>query len=321
MKIVFTISLAVVALLARDAGRTCAFADELSVPPRGHIVMLSQGEAARLGVATQPAQRAKYTPEVRGYGVVVNLANLAQTDSDIRTALAAVTDSEANMERMIHLFGEHSAVHAASEQALYAARHQAASDKAQLALADRKEVATFGQNAPWRGAARNDAMLDDLAAGRSALVQATFPLGIVFVAPPPLLIITRLDPQPGQKSWTSNAVWDAPADPTIPGRSFFAVAGHSELAQGEHVLIFAPTGAPVDGVSVPVEAVVLSEDKPWCYIALPGGRFQRVPIDLRLQLAGGYFVAKGIAPSQPIVVKGTGLLLARELGAATPEQE
>ena len=319
MKITSAIGLAAIALLACET--LSVSADELPVPPRSHVVALSRAEAARLGIETQPAQRAKYTPQVRGYGVVVNLSTLAQSDSDIRTGQAAVADSDAALQRMTHLYGERGGTHAASEQQMYSARHQAQSDKAQLALADRKEAATFGQDAPWRGPTRDDGLLDFLTAGHASLVQATFPLGIAFTSAPLLLVITRLDPQPGQKSWTSNKIWNAPADPTIPGRSFFAVVGAGELAQGEHVLVFAPTGAAIDGVSVPAEAVVLSEDKPWCYVALSPRHFQRVPIDLRFQLAGGYFVAKGIAPEQPVVVKGTGLLLARELGAATPGQE
>lgn len=280
-------------------------------------IVLSAEEIAQLGIETAPALRTTFTPQVRGYGVVSNLSTVAQTDSDIRTGQAAVTDSQAALVRATHLFREN----AMSEQALFTARHQAASDRAQLELADRKEIATFGAHAPWRGATRDAAILAALTAGTSQIVEATFPLGIVFDGPPATLVITRLDTQDGQKSWTSRLNWDAPADPTIPGRSFYSLVDHSELAQGEHVLVFAPVGAPIDGVRVPSDAVILSEDKPWCYVVVSDHHFRRIQIDLRQQVSGGYFVASGIAPNQRVVVKGTGLLLARELGAATPDQD
>lgn len=292
-------------------------AHALDAPHAKPIIALSAEEITQLGIETAPAQRATFTPQVRGYGVVSNLSTVAQTDSDIRTALAAVTDSQAALTRATHLFRQN----AMSEQALFTARHQAASDRAQLELADRKEIATFGAHAPWRGATRDTAILSALTAGTSQLVEATFPLGIVFDAPPTTLVFTRLDTQEGQKRWTSRLNWDAPADPTIPGRSFYSLVDRSELAQGEHVLVFAPVGAPIDGVRVPSDAVILSEDKPWCYVVVSERRFRRIPIDLRLQVAGGYFVASGIAQGQRVVVKGTGLLLARELGAATPDQD
>jgi hypothetical protein len=102
----------------------------------------------------------------------------------------------------------------------------------------------------------------------------------------------------------------------MPGRSFYAIVEGSDLAQGEHVLVAAPTGSPRGGVVVPSESVVLSEDKAWCYVFRPPNTFQRLPIDPNRTLAGGYFVEKGIEVNQPVVIKGASLLLARELGLA-----
>ena len=87
------------------------------------------------------------------------------------------------------------------------------------------------------------------------------------------------------------------------------------------VLVVAPTGLPLRGVEIPVDAVVLSEDKAWCYVFYAPRTFRRLPIDLDRALDNGYFVDAAIKPNQPIVVKGTGLLLARELGLAIPAQD
>ena len=297
--------------------QTASFAPAADAAPKIHVIALSQDETARLGIETVPARRTTFTPQVRGYGMVISLATIAQADFDYRTAEAAVTESQAILQRTERLFAEH----ALSQQAVDAARHRATADMAEMVLADRKEAALFGQNSPWRGPPRNEALIDNLATGKSTLIQATFPLGIAFAAPPRLLTAARLDPQPGQKSWSSQMIWEGPANPAIPGRNFFGFVDNSDLALGEHVLVFAPVGAPQQGIGIPTDAVVLSEGKPWCYLEISRQHFRRVPIDLRLELPDGYFVPQGIAPDQPIVVRGTGLLLAREFGSAIPGED
>src|SRR5262249_20832744 len=146
-----------------------------------------------------------------------------------------------------------------------AAIHRAATDAAQLELARRQEEATFGRHAPWLTAEQHDAVLSGLSSGRTVLVQATFPLGVGFGHRPTALSVTHLNTQASEIGWAATDIWEAPADPSMPGRSFYALVDRSDLAQGEHVLTVAPTGPPVRGVVVPSDSVVLSEDKAWCY--------------------------------------------------------
>jgi hypothetical protein len=321
MNTVHAILGSLLALLASCAGRVDAPVDRAPRPGIKHVVVLDGSEIARLGILIQPAKPQQFTPRVHGYGVVIGLATLAQTDADIQIAKAAVEDSKAAVRRARKLYGSNSTEHNVSQQALDAAEHQAASDKAQLELVDRKEAATFGQNAPWRKPQRDESIFAAFSSGHSVLVQATFSLGVNFNGLPPELTITRLGTQETQQHWTTRTIWSGPADPTIPGRSFFALAEGTALAEGEHVLIYAPTHAAVDGVEIPSNAIVLNEDKSWCYVMTAPGTFRRIPVDLNQQTDSGYFVARGIRPNTPIVVKGAGLLLARELGAATPGQD
>lgn len=320
MNFVHAILGSILALLASCGGRADAPVEREAKIGTKHIVVLSQSEMDRLGLQTEAAKSQQFTPRVHGYGVVIGLSTLAQTDADIQTARAAVADSSAMLERSRKLYGASNADHAVSQQALDTAEHQALSDRALLELADRKEVAMFGQHAPWRNGERDENVLTALSSGHTVLVQATFPLGISFDGTPELTI-TRLSAQSLQTGWTTKKTWDAPADPTIPGRSFFALVDNSALAEGEHVLIFAPTGPAVEGVEIPAEAVVLNEDRSWCYALIAPHVFQRVAIDLSQQTANGYFISKGVRPNERVVTKGAGLLLARELGAATPGQD
>lgn len=286
-----------------------------------YTLILSNSDSARLGLRVSPAAPATYTPHVHGYGVVLNFSTLAPTLAAVVMAQAAVLQSHAALEDARALFGTTNSKHAMSREALEAAEHQDASDQAQLELAYRQEVSAFGQNAPWRTAERDSPVLTRLTYGHAVLVQATFPLGVEFATAPAIFFVARLNTQVGQPSVSATTIWDAPADPTIPGRSFFALVEGSDLAQGEHVLIVAPTGQPLKGVKIPADAVVLSEDKAWCYVFRAPHTFNRLPIDLNRALDSGYFVERGITPNEPVVVMGAGLLLARELGLATLGQD
>ncbi len=286
-----------------------------------YTLTLSSSDSQRLGLLVLPAAAATFTPHVRGYGVVLNFSTLAQALANVVMAQAAARQSHAALEDARVLFGKADSKHAMSREALEAAEHRDTTDQAQLELAYRQEAAAFGQNAPWRTAERVNPILARLTSGHAVLVQATFPLGVGFAAVPATFFVTHLSTQTGQPSSVATIIWDAPADPSIPGRSFYALVDGSDLAQGEHVLIVAPTGAPLSGVEISADAVVLSEDKAWCYVFAAPRTFRRLPIDLDRALDGGYFVARDIKPGQPVVVKGAGLLLARELGVATSGQD
>ncbi len=280
-----------------------------------YAVALSADDIRHLGIQTMPAQIVRYTPHVRGYGVVVDLTALAQSNSDVATASAAAHQSAADLARARALFAENAGE---SKQALDAAEKQAAADAAALALAEHKEAAQFGQNAPWRGGKHN--VLAPLYGGHAVLVQATFPLGTVVGAHPQSLSVAHLTNGPDQFGWTAARIWNAPADPTIPGSTFYALVPGSDLAQGEHVLVYAATGGAENGVRISDKALVISEEKTWCYVETAPGIFQRVAIDIDHPMAGGYFVGGRIGGNAPVVVRGTGLLLARELGVAVQDE-
>lgn len=273
---------------------------------------MTPADVARLGIDVIPLKPARYTPRVHGYGVVSDLTALAAADAAVESAQAAAHQSHADVERARALFAQGGAV---SKQSLDAAEKQAATDQTALVLAQRQEVVQFGPQLPWRGGYADTSILHDLTSGRVVLVRATFPLDSITAAAPSEISVTHLSAQPDATSWTSKRLWSAPADPTIPGRSFFALISKSDLQAGEHVLVYSPIGPTVDGAQIPSDAVVLSEEKTWCYLQIAPGSFQRVQIDLSHPLGGGYFV--NAKPGVSVVVRGSGLLLSRELGTAT----
>jgi hypothetical protein len=307
LRAVFAVTFALFGAPAALAGGTMYDAK----PVTGRVIVLTASDIAHLGLRVLPLHPARYTPRVHGYGVVSDLTALAQSDAAVETAAAAARQSQADVQRARALFAQGGAV---SKQSVDAAEKQAATDRTALLLAQRQEVVQFGPQLPWRGRHADASILRDLTSGNVALVRATFPLDALAAAQPPEISVTHLSAQQDPVGWTSKRIWSAPADPTIPGRSFFVLISKSDLQAGEHVLVASPIGPTVDGVQIPSDAVVLSEEKTWCYLQVAPGRFQRVQIDLSHPQGNGYFV--DAKPGQSVVVRGSGLLLARELGAS-----
>jgi hypothetical protein len=243
-----------------------------------------------------------------GYGVVMTLDAIAQSDADLETAAAAAAQSAAAAARANSLgTGEQAAV---SREVIEVAQSKAAADQAALALARRKAEASFGIHAPWRDAASRAAVMTRLASGKTVLVRVTFPLGALGNAVPKQLTLTRLGTNGA--SWTTDTIWDAPADPSLPGRGFYAMVDDSDLAQNERVTASVATGAPESGIVVPATALILGEGESWVYIETAAGHFLRTRIETDKPDGNGYFMATGIKAGQKIVTTGAGLLFARE---------
>lgn len=276
-------------------------------------VTLKPDEVATLGIVTTAATAATFTAEVAGYGVVLSHDVIAQAVADVASAEAAVRQSRAALARVQRLANTPGAFPVENQES---AERQAAADAAALALAQRRLSASFGLNSPWSNH-NASTVLNELAAGQIKLVHATFPLGALGKITPHTLRIAHLDPNSPQESWQVTTVWDAPADASVPGRSFFAVLKDSTVGEGERVQIWVPTGAAETGVAIPAAAVVINEGNYWCYLEKPAGTYTRVAIDPGKPLADGYFVTQNVAVGDAIVTQAAGLLLARETNSGT----
>jgi hypothetical protein len=128
----------------------------------------------------------------------------------------------------------------------------------------------------------------------------------------------------GITSLTASPVWDAPQDTNLPGRSFFALIRKANIAEGARFQVL--PGAPangVPGVLVPATAVVITGGQYWCYLEKKAGTFARVPIVIDKPLGAGYFVSDGVglANGDQVVTSAAGLLLAREMNAASGPED
>jgi membrane fusion protein, multidrug efflux system len=281
--------------------------------PESEGVTLKSEEVEKAGIKTTTLAGSRHAPETTGYAVVIAREALAQAVADLTSAGAVERQSGAILARDRGLAGTPGAV---PVEALESAERQATVDHAALMLAARRLAATYGQNAPWKDS-YNSATLSSLARGDTLLARVTFPLGALGSATPAKLRLTRLGSAQGSKHIETAALWRAPADPTIPGESFFAILKGGEASEGERLLAHADVGAAEAGVVVPFSAAVISAGKYWCYVEEKPGVFVRTEIDPGMPTDDGYFVREGIPPGAQVVTSSAGLLLARETSPST----
>ncbi len=277
-------------------------------------VTISQEDAEHLGIKTEPIRQIQYTAQARGYGAVVSFDTLAQSAADVATAQAAARQSRAALAHNRSLASDN----LITREALEVAQRQVATDDAQVLLAERKQAVAFGRNAPWRMEGENGPDLSNLASGKYVLVHITFPPGDIPAGEPGALLIQRVGGAASRQAWKALKVWAAPADPTIPGTSFFALVEGSGLNEGERVLASVPVGIPMIGAEIPTAAVVLSGSESWCYTQSKPGVFVHHVIDTSRPTPAGYFVTGDLKAGQAVVVQGASLLLSREISPSSP---
>ena len=271
-------------------------------------VSLKPEEIEKMGIVTTAAAAALHTPEAAGYGTVVAHETIAQGVAEVETATAVERQSRAALERHRRLAGTPGAMPLETQES---AQRQSVVDQAALQLARRRLSSTFGLNPPWRTHVAAPE-LSALASGTSQLVRVTFPLGALGDHDPVTLRFMPINAVTGGRSWKSTEVWRAPADASVPGRSFFAVLHGGDAAEGERLMAWAPVGAPDSGVELPASAAVVSAGRYWCYVEAKPGVFVRTAIDASMPTDTGYFIKDGVSPGDKVVTAAAGQLLARE---------
>ncbi len=271
-------------------------------------VTLKPEQIQSIGLATAPVSAAEHRAETVGYAIVLSHDLIAQAVAELRMAQAAARQSRAALERARSLTGSPGAV---SADVLDAAVRQSSVDDASVALAERKLALIVGTHPPWPSAER-ETILEKLAAARIKLVRMTFPLGALSGESPASLRVTALAAPQGERGSMLTPVWAAPADASVPGRSFFAVLDQDGVAEGDRLDAYAPVGTQRSGLDVPANAVVMSDGKFWCYIEHMPGTYVRVAIPVNEPTAQGYFVTTGVHAGDKVVTTAAGWLLAQE---------
>ena len=313
-----TAILLIVAACAALSLAACRKAPSAAEPPAAEVtekaapetegVTLKPEEIEKAGIKTTLLAASSHAPESTGYALVATRETIAQAVADLSSAAAVERQSRSALARARSLAGTPGAMPIEAQEA---AERQATVDHAALLLAQQRLSATYGQNAPWKDNYHSP-LLSSLARGETKLARVTFPLGALGSTVPTTLRLTHIGDVPGSKSIETLAVWSAPADATIPGRSFYATLKGGDTSEGERLIAHATVGSAANGVVVPYSAVVISAGKYWCYAEEKPGLFVRTEIDPNMPTDAGYFVKQGIEPGAQVVTTSAGQLLARE---------
>jgi len=276
-------------------------------------VSLKPDEIVKMGIVATELKATTHTPETIGFGTVMPHEALAQAVAELTTAVAVERQSRSTFARGQRLAGTPGAMPIDTQEA---AERQATVDQAALELAKRRLSSTFGQDPPWKNQ-ESSPELAALASGKIKLVRVTFPLGALGDSDPSTLRLAHINAAPGGKSWESRSVWGAPADASIPGKSFFALLKGGDAGEGEHLLAWAKVGAAESGVEIPAAAVIISNGQYWCYVEEKPGVFVRTEVDTGMPTVDGYFVKEGVSAGDKVVTASAGQLLAREMNPST----
>lgn len=277
-------------------------------------VSLSPQDIDKLGLKTSALAEVFHILEVEGFGMALSHEAVATAVAELMTARATVQQSHSALVRQKRLSGTPGAL---SADMVEAAVRQVAVDDAALTLAERRLSAIVGLNPPWPHAGTSDQQVQLLASGRLRMIRATFSIGVFADSSPQTLRVSPLGADRPRATWIATPVWAAPADNTVPGRSFFALLKTDRVSEGERLRVWGNDGDAEQGVIVPAAALVMSEGKYWCYIEREAGSFVRRRIDIDKPVPSGYFVTGAIAAGDKVVTVAAGQLLARErnLGA------
>jgi hypothetical protein len=276
----------------------------------GSGAVSKQVEAAGLKIAA-PAT-ASLTPEVTGYGRVLDPAPLVALLADIETARAAATASGKEFARVQKL---HAQDGNASVQALETAEAAMQRDRAQLAAAQAKLLAGWGKALTSRPDLSR--LTRALAAGEAALVRIDVLPGDAPTTAPKTARVAALATE--GEAHEVEVLGVAPsADLQAQGTGYLALWSSGPLPAGTALrATLAAAGEPRKVLVLPRSALVRHEGGVFIYVQTNEGGFERRLVTTGAALPAGIVIPDGVAENDKVVVTGAQQLLATELlGAA-----
>jgi hypothetical protein len=278
---------------------------------REAIVILTTETQQMIGLKMAVLAPASHSPEVRGFGRVLDALPLAALVSQMAADQTAGEVSAAELKRLRILAMQTNA----SDRALQSALAAAAKDQAQVQSNQQRLVSEWGPAI----AQRQDllALANSLVSQESALVRIDLPAGDRTPGMPVGARISLLT----DASTSLVADFLAPAtvvDPQTQGRGFLFLVptNQSRLLPGAAVAgALRLPGEPITGVVAPDSALIRHENQTWLYVQKEVKSFVRRKVALNQPLENSWFIADPTLLNERVVVAGAQSLLSEELKA------
>jgi hypothetical protein len=271
------------------------------------LLRMDAATQARIGVTTTPLAAARREATITGFARALDPGPLAQLDSDIATAAAALAASQAEAARTRSL---NAADQTVSKQAAEAAASQARQDAAKLQLLHRRVGLEWGPSLARLSDARRSRLVADIAAGRAALVRIDAAQGLSQVRGS-----VEIELAAGVRA---RAAILGPARVGDPRLQSTGVLG---LVSGPQAMLFgagtvAPAtiaaGAAAGGVVIPRAALLRNAGRTFVYIRHDAASFERRVVPAGLADPAGTFVTSGFRAGEAVVTAGAAQLFAAQ---------
>ena len=275
------------------------------------ILKMDAATQARLGITTAPLQAARRDASVTGFARALDPGPLAQLDSDIVTAVAALAASQAEAARTKSL---NAADQTVSKQAAEAAASQARQDAAKLALLRRRVGLEWGPSLAGLSDARRGKLVGDIAAGRAALVRIDSAQGLSQVRGS-----AEIDLGAGGRIHAQILGPTRVGDPRLQSTGVLAlVTGPAALQLGSGTVAPATIneGGGGEGVVIPRAALLRNAGQTFVYVRRDAADFERRPVPAGLTDTNGLFVTSGFKAGEPVVTAGAAQLFAAQSAPA-----
>jgi hypothetical protein len=304
-----------------------------SAPLPAGTLHLSPARQQTGGLMIEPLKPASFQPETPGYGKVLDIQPLLElrvryraARADTEVAAAALGLAEKNRRRLSEL---HRAEIVAGRE-LVQAEAQWQSDKTRedaarrLAGEIRREAEhAFGMELSRLALDGDSTLFEDLATHRRLLLRVALPSGAALPSRGAALFVARDHDR--AHAAKAELISPAPAtDDLVQGETWFFHTADEHLRAGMRVHAWAPAGGEQrQGVVIPLSAVVWHAGKPWAYRRVGEDGFARTEIAgyRDYGYGGGWFVEKGFAPGESIVVTGGQMLLSEEFRGQIPDKD
>lgn len=262
-----------------------------------------------MGLKVEPLKEAQSSPELKGYGHVLDPSSLASAVAELVTAEAAGQASQAELTRLKTLAAQNNA----SERSLQTAQAAAVHDAAQIQSIRLRLLAGWGSSISQRSDLPE--FVQSLGALATAIVEVELPAGEGTAAAPKGARLFALGNE--TNSAPAQLIGPAPSvDPQMQGRGYLLLVSPNplRLAPGAAVTaLLSLPGEPRRGVLLPRDAVVWFNGASWVYLQVSDESFERTEVKLDSPLDDGWFVAAGLKPENKVVTVGSQQLLSEEV--------
>jgi len=271
-------------------------------------VTLDADAQRRLGLAVRPLEKVQRSAEIDAFAKVLDPAPLAQSESDLETAEAAAAASRGEADRTARLHASGGSVSAKDAEA---AQSQARQDALKVVDLRQQIALTWGPGVGRLSQAARRRLVAGLVSGRIALVHVDTHNNEGQAG------ARHVKVDVGDDSVRGDVIGPArQAEPRLQSSGLIVeVAGRDAmllsvgLTQSAHI----EQASSQTGVLAPRAAVIRLRGFDWVYVEAAPTVFERRLLVDPVAEADGFFVAKGLAAGDRVVVAGADELLAAEL--------